>query len=38
MQAGSRKYRKSYDNNEDAIEKQLIDDFQVYEYLNQNKL
>lgn len=38
MQSRARKYRKSFDNYEQAIEKQLNDDFQVCEYLNQNKL
>ena len=38
MHPRSRKYRKSFDNYEQAIEKQLNDDFQVNEYIEQNKL
>ncbi len=38
MLSRSRKYRKSFDNYEQAIEKQLNDDFQVNEYIEQNKL
>jgi hypothetical protein len=38
MQSRLRKPRRSFDNYGNAIEKQLNDDFQVYEYLNLNNI
>lgn len=38
MQSRMRKYRKPGESSEEAIEEQLTNDFEVHEYLNENKL